>query len=366
MKAIGITGAGGQLGTYACARLQYHHQMAVHPADRAVMSSPSMLQAICAQSDVVVHLAGVNRGTDAEVAEGNPRLAQDLVTACHAAGKAPQIIFASSIHRDGSSLYGQAKAAASDILKSFCAESGAPYAEIVFPNLFGEFTRPFYNSFVGTFCHQTAKGETPTVNADAPIDLMHYRDAADAIADAIANPETGVVRPKGVSTSVGAVAAKLAAFEADYATGVIPDLRQEFDLQLFNTYRSYLYPARYPIMLVRHADQRGSFFECVRERNGGQTSFSTTRPGITRGNHFHFDKIERFLVLAGKARISIRKLYTDEVVHFDVDGERPCAIDMPTLHTHNITNTGPGELVTLFWSHDLFDPAKPDTYVEAV
>lgn len=366
MKAIGITGAGGQLGLTTRARLQYHHGFTVHAADRAVMNAPDKLQEIVAKSDVIVHLAGVNRGTDAEVAEGNPALARALVAACRAAGSKSQIVYASSIHRDGDSIYGRAKAEASDILAAFCAENGRPYTEIVFPNLFGEFTRPFYNSFVGTFCHQTAKGEPPSVNSDAPIELLHYRDAADVIAEAIANPCEKVMRPRGHATSVGTVARRLAEFEADYAKGVIPDLRQSFDLRLFNTYRSVLYPARYPIMLVRHADQRGSFFECVRERNGGQTSFSTTRPGITRGNHFHFDKIERFLVLQGQARISIRKLYSDDVRHFDVDGDTPCAIDMPTLHTHNITNTGSGELVTLFWSHDLFDPDKPDTYIEAV
>lgn len=366
MTRVGITGVAGQLGNYTRARLERHYGHTVVGADRATFSDPAALQRFCGDADVIVHLAGINRAAEEELREGNPALARAVVDACRAIGKSPDVVYSSSIHRDTDSSYGRAKVAAGKVLSDFCGAAGSCFTEIVFPNLFGEFTRPFYNSFVGTFCHQLAKGDKPTINSDAPVALMHYQTAADVIADAISTRAGGMLRPQGTATSVGTVAAKLAAFEADYGKGVIPDLRDDFDLKLFNTYRSYLYPDRYPVRLVRHADARGSFFECIRERNGGQTSFSTTVAGVTRGNHFHFDKIERFLVLAGTARISIRRLYTDAVQHFYVSGDTPSFIDMPTLHTHNITNTGDGELVTLFWSHDLFDPAKPDTYVEAV
>ncbi len=366
MARIGITGAAGQLGRYTRARLERHHGMEVLAADRTTFADRALLERFASHCDVIVHLAGVNRATEDEVREGNLALGRAVVEACRAAGRGPDMIYSSSIQRDGESVYGKAKAAVADELRAFCEASGSVFTELVLPNLFGEFTRPFYNSFVGTFCHQIGQGQQPSINADSPIALMHYQTAADVVAEAIVSRAGGVVRPEGTPTSVGTVAAKLAAFEADYGAGVFPDLRDDFDLKLFNTYRSYLYPERYPVKLVRHADARGSFFECIRERNGGQTSFSTTVPGITRGNHFHFDKIERFLVVGGKARISIRKMYTDDVRHFDVTGDEPCYIDMPTLHTHNITNTGEGELVTLFWTHDLFDPKAPDTYAESV
>jgi UDP-2-acetamido-2,6-beta-L-arabino-hexul-4-ose reductase len=363
---IGITGAAGQLGSYTRAWLQHHYGMAVFPADRATFADQAALQNFCASVDAIVHLAGVNRGPEAEVRDGNPALAQSLVDACRSAKRAPHIVYSSSVQCDTGTLYGQSKAAAAGILRSFCGANGSRFLEIVFPNLFGEFTKPFYNSFVGTFCHQMARGEPLTVNSDAVVPLMHYQLAAETIGLAIKNEQCGTLRPSGVPVGVRTVADKLAAFEAEYSAGVVPDLRDNFDLQLFNTYRSYLYPDRYPVKLVRHADQRGTFFECVREKNGGQTSFSTTHPGITRGNHFHFNKFERFLVVSGQARISIRRIYSDDVKHFDVSGEAPCYIDMPTLHTHNITNTGEDELVTLFWSNDLFSPANPDTYIEAV
>lgn len=118
----------------------------------------------------------------------------------------------------------------------------------------------------------------------------------------------------------------------------------------------------FPFPLVRHADERGSFFECIRERNGGQVSFSTTKPGILRGEHFHFTKVERFLVLSGEAVIRVRKLYDDTVHEFHVSGEKPVFVDMPTYYTHNIENTGTSELTTLFWINEFFDPDNPDTY----
>jgi len=195
---------------------------------------------------------------------------------------------------------------------------------------------------------------------------MHYWEAADVFADILKRGEEGEVRPRGLVTSVGQVAATLKEFAAEYATGVIPDLRPPLALDLFNTYRSAVFASMFPFALTRHADQRGSFFECVRSFNSGQTSFSTTVPGITRGNHFHFHKVERFLVISGQARISIRKLGSNKPIHYDVDGDRPAFIDMPTLHTHSITNTGSSELLTIFWSHDLFNPETPDTYLEAV
>lgn len=364
---VGITGGQGQLGYYTRVRLAYHHGHEVSIADRNTFAHPERLATFVADNDVIIHLAGINRGSDDEVARGNRDLATSLATAMKHAGQPRHIVYSSSIQRDQSNVYGMAKAEVADILTEATACTGGSFFELVLPNLFGEFTRPNYNSFVGTFCSLLAKGEEPMVNAaNAEVSLLHYQDAADAIAAAISATGNAQQRPPGRSTSVGAVDSLLRRMIADYRLGIVPDLRDRFDLQLFNTLRSYLYPDMYPFALERKQDNRGSLFEVVKERNGGQVFYSSTLPGITRGNHFHFDKVERFLVVSGQARISIRKVLTNETQHFDVSGDIPCFVDMPTLHTHNITNTGSGELLTLFWSHDIFDPVRPDTYMELV
>ena len=152
-----------------------------------------------------------------------------------------------------------------------------------------------------------------------------------------------------------------------YARGDIPPLLTDLSIDLFNTLRAARFPAHYPIPLTARTDDRGSLVEVVRAHGGqGQTFVSSTKPGITRGEHFHLRKIERFVVLTGEARISLRRLFTDDVVSFDVDGEAPAIVDMPTMWVHNITNTGPGDLTTLFWTHELFDPSAPDTFPEPV
>ena len=365
MKVL-LTGAFGQLGYVSWVSLVHKCGFDVVPAGRVEFDDPEALRRLVGDCDAVVHLAGVNRGADAEVAAGNPALATALVEACRDAGAAPHIVYSSTIQISRDNAYGESKRKAGDILKAFCGAAGAPYTDIVLPNLFGEFSRPGYNNFTGTFCHQVARGEAPTVNSDAPVSLMHYSEAADVIAQALERGLGGSVEPQGYETSVGTVAGLLQRFAADYATGTIPPLANMFETRLFNAYRQVLYPDMFPARLTRHTDARGSFFECIREYSGGQTSFSTTVPGITRGDHFHFDKIERFLVLAGQARISVRRLFDDQVRHFDVSGDEPVFIDMPTFHTHNITNTGDAELLTLFWANEHFDRSRPDTYPEQV
>lgn len=365
MKVL-VTGGAGQFGYHVHARLKYHCGYEVQIAGRREFAEEAVLARLVSESDVIVHLAGVNRGTDAEVADGNISVASLLVSALQKSDRPRQVIYSSSIQRDQDNVYGQAKARVAELLASATAGMGVRFLEIVYPNLFGEFTRPNYNSFVGTFCHHIAGGQHPAILVDREVELLHYSDAADLIADSISSQKSGMMRPSGRRKTVGDVASLLKTLHEDYAVGIIPDLRDRLTLQLFNSYRSVVYPQMYPFFLDRKADNRGSLFECVKERNGGQVFYSSTKPNVTRGNHFHFDKVERFLVVAGRARIGIRKVFTTDVHHFDVSGDRPCFVDMPTMHTHNITNTGDGELLTMFWSHDIFDPSRPDTYMEQV
>jgi UDP-2-acetamido-2,6-beta-L-arabino-hexul-4-ose reductase len=166
---------------------------------------------------------------------------------------------------------------------------------------------------------------------------------------------------------VADLASRLNRFAETGRTGEIPELSSQFDVRLFNTYRSHCFPGRYPLRLRTRADARGELTEAVKVHGGGgQLFFSSTRPGVIRGDHFHLAKVERFVVLRGEAEIALRRMLHDEVVRFQVSGAEPVVVDMPTMWAHNITNVGSSELLTLFWSNDLFDPARPDTYPERV
>ena len=366
-ETLVITGAAGQLGRHCSARLSYHYGYNVIDIDRNLFSDFDALASSLEKADVVLHLAGVNRGDDETVRSGNLDIARQLIQACESVTAAPHIIYASTIQVNNESTYGKVKREVGHKIKAYCDSVKALYSALVLPNLFGELSKPYYNNFTATFCDQIVEGKPLTIHNDSKVTLLHYGQVADLVADVIESNHHGdLAVSNGEETSVQTVADKLQSLYDTYKTGQLPDLRDPFDLRLFNTLRVRMFDTHFPMSLVRHADARGSFFECVRAENPGQTSFSTTVPGITRGDHFHFDKVERFIVLSGKARIRVRNIFGTDTYEFDVNGNEPCFIDMPPLHTHNITNTGDNELLTLFWSHDFFDPKRTDTYSEAV
>ena len=360
MKIV-LTGAHGFLGWHTRVRMHALTDHEVVPVGRDNLDD---LPALCEGADAVIHIAGVNRGTDDEVANGNQRLARQVGDAVTASGGA-RIVFANSIQAGNGSPYGDGKAEAGEILADAAKKSGSRYVDVRLPNIFGEHGRPRYNSFVATFVEAVVNGAEPEI-ADRPVELLHVQSAAQSLIDALTTEE-GRLDPQGEQTSVQTVFETLTSFRATYDNGDIPPLLSTFDVDLFNTLRAAMFPEHYPIPLTVHADDRGRLVETVRAHGGqGQTFVSTTRPGITRGDHFHLSKVERFVVLAGQARISLRKVLTDEVISFDVSGDEPAVIDMPTMWVHNITNTGETEVVTLFWTDTLFDPNAPDTYWEPV
>ncbi len=366
MTRVAVTGAGGFVGWHLRCRARAAGGPDVVPLGRADLADADALAARLAGVDAVVHLAGVNRGRPEEVEKGNIALAETLETALSRCGGAPRVVYADSIHARSDTPYGRAKRAAGEILAGWAERSGGGYCDVVLPNLFGEHGRPFYNSFVATFCHQLAHGETPTVVEDRPVELLHVQDAVEALLRAVTD-DARWVAPAGRTHRVGEVLRRLEEFARVYHDGRIPPLASRFDVRLFNTYRSFLFPGAYPIRPVRHADARGHLIEAVKQDGGpGQVFYSVTRPGATRGDHFHLRKIERFLVMSGTAEIALRRLGTEEVVRFTVSGETPAIVDMPALWAHSITNTGASDLVTLFWCNEVFDPADPDTHPEPV
>jgi UDP-2-acetamido-2,6-beta-L-arabino-hexul-4-ose reductase len=272
------------------------------------------------------------------------------------------VIFANSVQAGNETPYGQGKQLASRLLCEAAERNDLGYVDVALPNLFGEHGRPNYNSFVQTFVSAVVTGAVPQVE-DRPIALLHVQEAAQSLMDALERAEGRAPAPTGVQTSVQGVLDKLREFHRLYVTGDIPPLETDFDVDLFNTLRASLFPQHYPIALLPRLDHRGSLVEVVRAHGGhSQTFVSTTRPGVTRGEHFHLRKVERFVVIAGRARIRLQRLYHDEVIAFDVDGEQPGIVDMPTMWAHNITNVGDGDLTTMFWTNELFDPSRPDTY----
>jgi UDP-2-acetamido-2,6-beta-L-arabino-hexul-4-ose reductase len=313
-------------------------------------------------ADRVVHIAGVNRGGPAEIAGGNLGAAEALAAAIGRAAAPPRtVVYANSAQAGNGTPYGDAKAAAGAVLADAAARAGSRFVDVTLPNLFGEHGRPFYNSVVATFAHLLATGGTPEVHDDRELDLLHVTDAAALLLDPAPGPA-----PMFRAT-VSDLAARLTRFAEVYRTGEIPALGGRDDVRLFNTYRSQCFPAHYPMRPARHSDARGELVEAVKVHGGGGQSFvSSTVPGVTRGQHYHLAKVERFLVLRGEAEISLRRLLHDDVVTFRVSGDEPAIVDMPTMWAHNITNTGSGELLTLFWANDLFDAANPDTYPEEV
>lgn len=363
VTVVGVTGAQGFFGWHLRCRLHARGWPAVL-ADRSTFADPTALDEFVRQSDVIVHLAGVNRADSAaDVYDGNCDLARSLVSSIERTGASPDIVYANSIKASEAGPYGESKAFAADHLGAVATTTASRFVDIRFPHLFGEFGVPFYNSGVTTFAYQLANGLESDVS-DGLLELLHIQDAAELIIGAVEKQLDEALAPSGRTISVPDCYTTMRRLAAPYVDrGVVPEIAEdEFELRLFNTIRSQMWPNAYPMPLTKHADSRGAFFEVVRAFGQGQTSISTTVPGVVRGEHYHFDKIERFAVISGQATIRVRRLFNSEVAEFEVTGDAPVVIDMPPLCTHDITNSGATELVTLFWSHDHFDPDNADTF----
>ena len=354
-----VTGAQGFLGWHLRLRLLEQGTEHVIAIGRDEWDS---LDNLVGGVDTVFHLAGINRDSDDVVESGNRELAEELKLAFGA--DAPKmVIFANTIHAGADTPYGRGKTAAADHLRQWMEETGGRFADVRLPNLFGEHGQPFYNSFVATFVELLVSGKTPDIQ-DREVPLLHAQAAAQALIEATRISSTATVEPEGKPVLVSEVWELLTHQHAYYQKGEIPDISEEFQRDLFNTLRARMFLDRPGIVLTKNTDPRGTFVETARVLGGqGQTSFSTTRPGVTRGNHFHLRKAERFVVLSGRARISLAKVFgnPDERVDLEVDGNVPIAVDMPIGWAHNITNTGDGLLITQFWISELFNEKDPDT-----
>lgn len=362
-----ITGGYGFLAWHLRCRLKAQQpEIEVRLLGRGALDDASTLADQLDGCDAVFHLAAVN-SHDPVSAPLNVELAAALVDGLDRLGGRAHVVYSNTAHAEGDSPYGRSKREAAAVLRRWADRADASVADVLLPNLFGESARPNYNSAVATFCDGIARGRTCEVNRGGRIELLHAQDAASALLGRARSATSTTERISGELIGVGDVYDRIAGFHQSYrATQTVPPLATRLDLRLFNQLRVAMYPVAYPVSLTCHGDQRGAFFEAARGSGETQTSFSTTHPGVTRGEHWHADKIERFMVLRGQATIEIRKLFDDVVQEFKVSGDHPAFVDMPTLHAHNITNTGDGDLLTMFWANDHFRPDAPDTWPEAV
>ncbi len=370
MLHIGITGQPGFIGTHLYNFLGLQKDIQRIDFKDEFFLDEVLLDDFVSKCDVIVHLAAINRHGDPNVIyEENVNLVKKLIDSCEKLGKTPHIIFSSSTQEEKDNLYGKSKKEGRRLFIDWANRTGALFTGLVIPNVFGPFGNPYYNSFIATFSHRIANNEKPEIQVDAEIDLIYVQNLVQVIYQKILEKkfEEEYLVPHIATVQVSKVLEKLYYFNDIYVNqGSFPNLDNYFDLCLFNTFRSYLGQEYFPRKLKLNTDERGTFVETVKALGQGQFSYSTTKPGITRGNHFHTRKVERFAVIQGKALIQLRRIGTDQVINYTLSGDNPAYVDMPVWFTHNITNTGQEDLVTLFWINEFFDPSDPDTFFEKV
>ena len=373
MIRIGITGQTGFMGTHLTnyLRLKKKDEVQLIPFIDRYFSEKSDLESFVRKCDVIVHLAALNRHNDPQtIYDTNTGLVKQLISALENTGSRPHILFSSSTQEERDNIFGKSKREGRKMLSQWSEKNGVPFTGMVIPNVFGPFGNPYYNSVVATFSHQITHGEQPRVEVDAQLKLIYIGDLVQVIWNLIKNRVSDgeyKITPTD-EVKVTEILTLLQSFKDQYLeNGIVPDLSDPFERNLFNTFVCYIDHSKFfPFKLRLNTDERGSFVETVKLNSGGQISFSTTKPGITRGNHFHTRKAERFAVIKGKARIQLRRIGTDRIINFELDGTEPAFVDMPVWHTHNITNIGSEDLYTIFWISEFFDAGDPDTFFETV
>nr|WP_315151276.1 NAD-dependent epimerase/dehydratase family protein [uncultured Flavobacterium sp.] len=372
MIKIGITGQEGFVGTHL------YNTIALFPEefervdyDISFFGDAGLLDAFVAQCDVIVHLAAMNRHPDPQVLyDTNVSLVNTLIGSLQRTKSKAHVMLSSSSQEEKDNLYGKSKKLGRELLIEWASEAGAPFTGLIIPNVFGPFGQPFYNSVIATFSHQISHGETPQIQVDGELHLIYVGELVTEILNKIREntTNTAYLVPHTATAKVSELLALLQEYKTSYQDkGEIPAIHNTFERNLFNTYRCYMdIGNHFPVKFTQHTDPRGSFVEVIRLGVGGQVSFSTTVPGITRGNHYHTRKIERFAVIKGKALIQLRRIGTAEVFDFYLDGDAPAYVDMPIWYTHNIKNIGDEVLYTNFWINEFYDANDGDTYFEEV
>ena len=366
MKIV-VTGAQGFIGKNLVAWLgrQMDHQILCFGRQ----DSWAKVMEGLALADLVFHLAGVNRPQSAEdFRTGNVNFTQQICDQLMATGRPVSFVLASSIQATMDNPYGVSKRQAEEVVRAYAERNQARVAIYRLPNVFGKWCRPNYNSVVATFCHNIAHDLPITINdANHVVELVYIDDVIQHLGYELEqNNHTIITYPQVQPTyqiSVGRLAEVITSFRQMRHTLVAANFADPFVNKLYATYLSYLKQDNFAYGLDRKCDPRGSLAEFIKSPSFGQVFVSRTLPGITRGNHYHHTKTEKFLVLEGQAIIRFRHLHSNEIIEYPVRGEEFRVVDIPPGYTHSIENVGSSELITLFWASEIFNPAQPDTYV---
>ncbi len=360
-----VTGAAGFIGRHVVEALSRRAGTSVVAID--VDSPPDALADALASTEAIFHLAGVNRPErEEEFAEGNSGLTESLCATLSELGRTPIVIFTSSTQAALDNPYGRSKLQAEKALERWGESSGAPVAIFRLPNAFGKWSRPNYNSVVATFGHNAAHGLPFTVSdPERELELAYIDEIVAALLGCLDDPPRGCERREVAPTfrvTVGELAERILAFADTRRTLLVPDFTDPLDRRLYATYLSHVPPEELAYSLKTSADERGVLGEMLKQPGFGQIFVSHTHPGITRGNHYHHTKTEKFLVVEGEAVVRLRDIRGGPVVEHRVTGEGFRVVDIAPGYTHSITNVGESELVTLFWANEVFDPERTDTY----
>jgi len=362
-----VTGSNGFVGKNLCVALKRRKDLLLSEYD--LNNSPEDLRRFLESVDVIYHLAGVNRPEDSsEYETGNAGFVLEICSILAGLNRAPKIIFASSIQVGLDNPYASSKWNAEDALRAFSERTHAACVVYRLNNLFGKWCRPNYNSVTATFCHNIAHGLPITISDPAKqIELTYIDDVVAAFLSELAVGEPGLRLAEPLQsrkTTLGDLAATIRAFHTARTDHHVPDFSDSFIRALYATYCSYLETSNLGYALDVKSDARGSLAEYLKAKSVGQFFISRTHPGVTRGNHYHDSKAEKFLVLQGEAVIRLRHILGNEIVEYRLRGEDYLVVDIPPGYTHSIQNVGSDELVTLFWTDEVFDPQKTDTYPE--
>lgn len=377
MKKILITGANGFIGKNLVAELNNIIEGKVEfdnmPSDIIIFeydknTNEKLLDSFCKEADFVFHLAGINRPKNQdEFKEGNFGFTTKLLTLLKKHNNTCPIMLSSSIQAVLDNPYGVSKKMGEDALFEYSEETGAKVFVYRFPNVFGKWCRPNYNSAVATFCNNIANDLPIIVNDPNVIMTLVYID--DVVKELLSclqeNPYTeGEFCKVKVQHKIklGKIVDLIQSFKESRETLKTPNLKDSFVKKLYSTYLSYLSEKDFSYSLKSHVDDRGSFTEFLKSEDRGQVSINISKPGIVKGNHWHHTKNEKFLVVSGRGVIRFRKLNTDQIIEYFVSEDKLEVVDIPVGYTHNIENLGDTNMVTVMWVNEIFDKENPDTY----
>lgn len=365
MKIL-VTGAKGFIGKNLIAELRNRKYEEILEYDKDM--DTSILDDYCKEANFIFHLAGVNRPKNqSEFMEGNFGFTSTLLDTLKKHKNNCPIMLSSSIQAELNNPYGKSKKAGEDLLFSYSKETGAKVFIYRFSNVFGKWCEPNYNSVVATFCYNIAHDLPITVNDSSVVMNLVY---IDDVVNELINDLEGKERRNGSYCEVPIahivtleeIADLLYSFKKSREECSIQDMSDDFTKKLYSTYLSYLPKDQFSYELKMNVDNRGSFTEFLRTPERGQVSVNISKPGITKGNHWHHTKNEKFLVVSGKGVIRFRKIDSDEIIEYFVNGDKLEVVDIPTGYTHNIENLGNTDMVTIMWANEPFNPKKPDTY----